>query len=112
MSEVSIKVEIAGRTYPLTVSSQEETVIRQSEKLIQESISVFQQNYAVKDKQDLLAMAALQLTSRKQTEQEPKVIEKIVDRVVEVPVEVPVEVVTDLSNELLELEAKLDELLA
>lgn len=108
MSEVSIKVEIAGRTYPLTVNSQEEAVIRTCEKLIQESISVFQQNYAVKDKQDLLAMAALQLTSRKHQEQEPRVIEKIVDRIVEVPVEVQVEVPTSLHVELEELEQKLD----
>lgn len=65
MSEVSIKVSIAGRTYPLTVDQQDHEQILQAEQSIEESIQQFRQSYAVKDKQDLLAMAALQLTARK-----------------------------------------------
>jgi cell division protein ZapA len=102
MSEVSIKVTIAGRTYPLTVRSEEEAGIRSAEQSLEESIAVFQKNYAVKDKQDLLAMAALQVTARKNT----KEVERVVERVVET-VEVPV----DLSQELLQLEQQLDALL-
>lgn len=106
MSEVSIKVNIAGRTYPLTVKAQEETGIRQAEQVIEESIQVFQKNYAVKDKQDLLAMAALQMAARAASKQEPK-IERVVERVVET-----IEVPADFSNELLGIEAKLDEYLS
>lgn len=102
MSEVSIKVTIAGRTYPLTVRSEEEAGIRSAEQSLEESIEVFQKNYAVKDKQDLLAMAALQVTARKNT----KEVERVVERVVET-VEVPV----DHSQELLQLEQQLDALL-
>jgi len=71
MSEVSVKVNIAGRTYPLTVDQQDHEHILQAEKNIEESIQQFKQNYAVKDKQDLLAMAALQLTARKHTQELP-----------------------------------------
>lgn len=106
MSEVSIKVTIAGRTYPLTVSSLEEAGIRKAEQTIEQSIEVFQKNYAVKDKQDLLAMAALQLAARLEVQQEPR-IEKVVEKVVE-RVEVPV----DLSSELSLLEEKLDHYLS
>ncbi|MEZ4799646.1 MAG: cell division protein ZapA [Flavobacteriales bacterium] len=98
MSEVSIKVVIAGRTYPLTVSSDQVDTIRKVEKQLEESISVFQQNYAVKDKQDLLAMAALQVASN-QAGTTQTVVEKVVERV---------EVPTDISPELEALENKLN----
>ncbi len=110
MSEVSIKVNIAGRSYPLTIDSAEEESIRKAEQSIEESIQVFQKNYAVKDKQDLLAMSALQMSARLQVKQEPKV-ERIVETIIE-KVEVPVEVPADMSAELLELEAKLDQYLS
>ncbi len=100
MSDVSIKVTIAGRTYPLTIQSEEEAGIRSAEQSLEESVQLFQQNYAVKDKQDLLAMAALQVTARKQTQKE---VQRVVERVVE-KVEVPV----DISADLLKLEEQLD----
>lgn len=60
----SIKVSIAGRNYPLTVSAKEEEYIRKAASQINDIILSFQENYAVKDKQDLLAMAALQIASK------------------------------------------------
>lgn len=97
MNEISLKVTIAGRTYPLTVAPEQEDIIRKAEKKIEDSLSVFQRNYAVKDKQDLLAMAALQIASAG-TE---TVVEKVVERV-----EVPVQ--NDMSDELYRLENLLD----
>ena len=106
MSDISIKVNIAGRTYPLTLGSTEETNSRKAETAIEESIQAFQQNYAVKDKQDLLAMASLQMAASAIKNQEPR-IERVVEKVVE-RVEVPV----DLSPSLLALESQLDHYLA
>ncbi len=63
MSELSIKVNIAGRIYPLTIKRNEEQSVRLAAKKIEDSIKKFQDNYAVKDKQDLLAMTALQLST-------------------------------------------------
>ena len=60
----SIKVSIAGRNYPLTVSAEEEEYIRKAASTINDIVLNFQENYAVKDKQDLLAMAALQVASK------------------------------------------------
>lgn len=60
MKDLSIKVNIAGRVYPMTVSQQEEEGIRKATKAIDEMVKEYEQKYAVKDKQDLLAMCALQ----------------------------------------------------
>ncbi|HZH54533.1 MAG TPA: cell division protein ZapA [Sphingobacteriaceae bacterium] len=59
MGEISIKINIADRIYPLRVDMQEEEIIRQAAKLINERIKEFQENYAVRDKQDLLSMCVL-----------------------------------------------------
>ncbi len=61
MSQLSIKVTIAGRTYPLTIDRSEEEVIRKAADNINRDIKTLQESYAVKDVQDLLAMTALQL---------------------------------------------------
>lgn len=59
MGEISIKINIADRIYPLRISMEEEEMIRRAAKLINDRIKEFQENYAVKDKQDLLSMAVL-----------------------------------------------------
>ncbi len=60
-----IKVVIGGRTYPLHVNSEvEEEGTRKAAEKINSLISKFEQNYAVSDKQDVLAMCALQFASK------------------------------------------------
>ncbi len=60
MGEISIKINIADRVYPLKVSTDEEEIIRRAAKLINDSLKEYQDKYAVRDKQDLLSMAVLQ----------------------------------------------------
>ena len=60
MGEISIKINIADRVYPLRVETEEEEVIRYAAKLINEKIKELLDNYAVRDKQDLLSMCVLQ----------------------------------------------------
>jgi len=60
MSELSIKINIANRIYPLSVKTEEEEGIRKTAKMINERIKQYESDYAVKDKQDLLAMCALE----------------------------------------------------
>ncbi len=62
MSELHIKVNIASRTYPLTVSSDEEEEVRKAATFINDKLKTLGSSFAVKDKQDLLAMLALELT--------------------------------------------------
>lgn len=60
MGDISIKINIADRIYPLTIDMEEEEVIRQAAKMINDRLKEYQENYAVRDKQDLLSMAVLQ----------------------------------------------------
>lgn len=65
MSKQRVNVVIAGRTYPLSVNNaQEEEGMRKAAKNINDLIIKFEQNYAVADKQDVLAMCALQFASK------------------------------------------------
>jgi len=64
MGELSIKIKIANRVYPLTVDASEEEGIRNAAEKINNSIDDFERLYAVKDKQDLIAMAALKVATR------------------------------------------------
>jgi len=64
MDKLKIKISIAGRVYPLTINRDEEEGIRRAAAKIEAIVKQFEANYAVKDKQDLLAMCALQLSTK------------------------------------------------
>ncbi|MEZ4755590.1 MAG: cell division protein ZapA [Flavobacteriales bacterium] len=64
MEERSIRIELAGRAYPLTISASEEVNVRRAVDEINESINRLKASYPLTDKQDLLAMAALEVTVR------------------------------------------------
>ena len=61
---LKIKVTVAGRVYPLKVKNAvEEEGMRKAANQINELVTKFEKNYAVSDKQDVLAMCALQFAS-------------------------------------------------
>lgn len=63
--KVKINVVIGGRTYPLYVSNEiEEEGTRKAAEKINQLISRYERDYAVNDKQDVLAMSALQFASK------------------------------------------------
>ena len=59
-----IKLNIGNRIYPLSVDPKQEEVLRKASKKINEMINDYESKYAVKDKQDSLAMCALQVLSQ------------------------------------------------
>ena len=61
MEQLSIKVKIADREYPLKVKQHEEERIRTAAKLLNEKVRQFKDLFGKDDKQDLLAMAAFDL---------------------------------------------------
>lgn len=63
-NKVKLKVNIAGRHYPMTVNSEEEEIIRSAGKEINKLIKDFEEKYDIRDKQDALAMCALQYVSK------------------------------------------------
>jgi cell division protein ZapA len=62
--QLKIKLSIADRVYPLTIHPSKEEGLRKASKKIEEMIKQFEQNYAVRDKQDVLAMCALQFATQ------------------------------------------------
>lgn len=65
MSEkLKIKLSIGDRTYPLTIGSDQEEGLRKAAKNIDVMIKQFERSYSVRDKQDVLAMCALQFASQ------------------------------------------------
>ncbi|KJD36269.1 cell division protein ZapA [Tamlana sedimentorum] len=65
MSEkLKIKLSIADRVYPLTIDPSQEEGLRKAAKNIDVLIKQFEQSYSVRDKQDVLAMCALQFASQ------------------------------------------------
>ncbi len=64
MEERSIRIELAGRAYPITIASSEEENLRKAADEINGSLARLREAYPHTDKQDLLAMAALEVTTR------------------------------------------------
>lgn len=62
--KLKIKLSIADRVYPLTIDPSQEEGLRKAAKNIEQLVKNFEQNYAVRDKQDVLAMCALQFASK------------------------------------------------
>ena len=74
MSEkLKIKLSIANRVYPLTIDPKQEEGLRKAAQKIDAMIKQFEQSYSVRDKQDVLAMCALQFASHS----EQKVIDTV-----------------------------------
>lgn len=67
--KLKIKISIADRVYPLTVDYTQEEGLRSASKKIDTMIKQFEENYAVRDKQDVLAMCALQFASQLEQKQ-------------------------------------------
>ena len=60
MEKLKIKLSIANRIYPLTIDPTQEEGLRKAALDINTMIKQLEQSYSVNDKQDVLAMCALQ----------------------------------------------------
>ena len=80
MSEyIKIKLTIADRVYPLTTAPDQEASLRASAKKIEGVVKQLEKSYAVRDKQDVLAMCTLQFAAQleKQSEKSNSSIEEV-----------------------------------
>jgi cell division protein ZapA len=79
MGDLSIKIRIADREYPMRVHTEDQEKIRIAGKLLNEKLKEFKEQFGVEDKQDLIAMVAFdcfveKLTSGEDASQSMKVI--------------------------------------
>lgn len=63
MQELSIKVNIADRNYPLKIHASDEETVRKAARKLNERLREYTENFAVSDKQDALAMIALEFAT-------------------------------------------------
>ena len=61
---LKIKISIANRVYPLTILPSQEEGLRIAARKIENTVKKFEKNYSVNDKQDVLAMCALQFAAQ------------------------------------------------
>ena len=64
MDKLSIKLNIANIFYPMKIERSSEEIIRNSVKKIDDRLKFYEDNYAIKDKQDLLAMCLIEYASK------------------------------------------------
>ncbi len=65
MGELSVKLKIADREYPMRVKSEEEARVRKAGKLINDKLRTYREQFGIDDKQDLLAMVAFDFLMEK-----------------------------------------------
>jgi len=59
MEELSIKIRIYDRQYPMKVNPKEEAIVREAAETINDMLQAYRENYSQIDIQDLLGMVAL-----------------------------------------------------
>jgi len=74
--KLKIKLTLADRVYPMTITTDQEASLRASAKKIDSMIKQLQENYAVRDKQDVLAMCALQYAAQLEKQSENNEVEE------------------------------------
>ena len=62
--KLKIKISIGDRVYPLSIFPEQEEGLRKAAKEINTMMKKYEQSYAVRDKQDVLAMCALQFANQ------------------------------------------------
>jgi cell division protein ZapA (FtsZ GTPase activity inhibitor) len=67
----TLDITLGGRTYPLTLSPEEVDVVRAAAEAVEAQIAQLKSQYAISDRIDLMAMAALQIAVQAQSNATP-----------------------------------------
>ena len=79
MEDLSIKIKIADREYPMKVKRDDEERVRMASRLINEKLKSYREQFGIDDKQDLLAMVAFDsLVEKMASEETHQVIDQTV----------------------------------
>ena len=73
--KLSIKLHIANRIYPMKIERESEEYIRNAVKQIEGRLKFYEENYAIKDKQDLLAMCLIEYASKFESVNNKNIVE-------------------------------------
>lgn len=79
MEELSIRIKIADREYPMKVKASDEEKVRTASQKINEQLKSYRDKFGIDDKQDLLAMVAFDsLVEKLTTEENHKEVDQTV----------------------------------
>ncbi|MBL3656082.1 cell division protein ZapA [Fulvivirga sediminis] len=83
MDELSIRIKIADREYPMKVKVEDEARVRRAGKQINERIRSYREQFGIDDKQDLLAMVAFDclVDKMESDEKQHNIDDSVVDKV-------------------------------
>lgn len=70
MAELSIKLKIGNREYPMKVKAEDEERIRKAGKILNEKVKFYRERFNLEDNQDLLAMVAFDCQVEKMKNEE------------------------------------------
>lgn len=70
MADLSIKLKIGNREYPMKVKAEDEERIRRAGKVLNEKIKSYRYQFGIDDNQDLLAMVAFDCLVEKMKKEE------------------------------------------
>ena len=70
MAELSIKLRIGNREYPMRVKSEDEERIRKAGKILNDKVKKYREQFGIDDNQDLLAMVAFDCLIEKMKNEE------------------------------------------
>ena len=73
--KLSIKLHIANRIYPMKIERNSEEYIRNAVKTIESRLKFYEENYTIKDKQDMLAMCLIEYASKFETINNKNIVE-------------------------------------
>ncbi len=73
MTELSIKLRIGSREYPMRVKAEDEERIRRAGKVLNEKMKTYREKFGIEDQQDLLAMVAFDCQVEKMKNEESKI---------------------------------------
>ena len=72
MSELSIKLRIGNREYPMRIKAEDEERIRLAGRILNEKAQTYKEKFGIDDQQDLLAMVAFDCQNEKMKGDEGK----------------------------------------
>jgi cell division protein ZapA len=72
MADLSIKLRIGNREYPMRVKPEDEERIRLAGKILNEKMKNYRERFGIEDHQDLLAMVAFDCQVEKMKSEESK----------------------------------------
>lgn len=85
MGDLSIKIKIGDREYPMKVKPEEEERVRLAGRLLNDKLKNFREHFRIDDKQDLLSMIAFDAQAGLLKSEQGKVelLKKIDDKIAE-----------------------------